>query len=111
MAMLLLLALPLVAPAFGQQAQHKLLLCCRMGGAHHCMTITISDSPMAHERCPAIPEASTAAHADSWIAGSEFSAEAVQSVEALRVRQVEAGYRISFHRSRQKRGPPAVRLS
>jgi len=48
MAMLLLLALPLVAPALGQGTQQHLLLCCRRG-AHHCVTIAISDSPMVHE--------------------------------------------------------------
>ena len=28
-----------------------------------------------------------------------------------RIRQIEVGYRISFHRSRQKRGPPTLALS
>jgi hypothetical protein len=110
MAMLLLLTLPLVAPALGQTAHQRLLLCCRMG-AHHCVTTAISDAPMVHERCPAVSQASVAGHEAGWMAADAYPAEHGTSVEAFKARQVEAGYRISFHRSRQKRGPPAVRLS
>jgi hypothetical protein len=110
--MLLLLTLPLVAPALGQSAQRRLLLCCKKGGAHHCPGITLpSDAPVLQGHCPALPKAPVAVHAGGWMAGVEAASGTREAVEALKVRQVEAGYRISFDRSRQKRGPPVVGLS
>jgi hypothetical protein len=110
MAVLLLLAFPLVAPAFGQTAPQHLLLCCR-NGAHHCMTITPVDAPMVHARCPAFPKAAVLGHTAAWMAADDDPSAVADSIAPLRIRQVEAGYRISFDRSRQKRGPPAVHLS
>ncbi len=109
--MLLLLALPLVAPALGQMAETRLLLCCRKGGAHHCMGGMPSDTPMVHQRCPVLPSTSMAAHAGGWIVGSGAVDTDGAQVAPMTVRQVEAGYRISYYRSRQKRGPPALVLS
>ncbi len=110
--MLLLLTLPLVAPALGQTAQQRLLLCCRKGGAHHCMSVMLpGDAPVLREHCPAFPKAPVASHAGGWMVGVTVASGRGEAVEALKARQVEAGYRISFHRSRQKRGPPAIRPS
>ncbi len=111
-AMLLLLTLPLVAPALGQTAQQRLLLCCRKGAVHHCMSITLpTDAPVVQEHCAVFPKASVANHAGGWMVGGAVADHRGEAVEALKARQVEAGYRISFHRSRQKRGPPVVFLS
>jgi hypothetical protein len=107
-AIMLLMSFQLIAPAFGQTPQAHLLLCCRHNGAHHCMTITYTEIPMVHQHCPASQGAATAAHASAWMIGSSHAASAADVVEKLKVRQVEAGYRISFHRSRQKRGPPVL---
>jgi len=114
-ALLFVLALPLVAPALGQSAQQRLLLCCRKSGAHHCITSATTEdglpAPTFRAHCPACPQSAVTGHAAGWMIGSAASAAAVAQVNPLRIRQVEAGYRISFHRSRQKRGPPAFVLS
>jgi len=113
--LLLLVAFPLVAPALGQTAQKRLLLCCRKGGAHHCLTSATTEdglpAPTLRAHCPATPNPAVTGHASSWIASSNQLSSIASDVSPLRVRQVEAGYRISFHRSRQKRGPPAFVLS
>ena len=113
--LLLLMALPLVAPALGQTAQQRLLLCCRKGGAHHCLTSATTDdglpAPTLREHCPATPNPAVAGHAASWLIGNASIRLTSDVITPLRIRQVEAGYRISFHRSRQKRGPPAFVLS
>jgi hypothetical protein len=109
--MLLLLTLPLVAPALGQSSQQRLLLCCRKGGAHHCLGITLpSDAPVLQGHCPALPKAPVANHAGGWMVGATVGEDRGEAVEALKARQVEAGYRVSSYRSRQKRGPPVQTL-
>jgi hypothetical protein len=110
--LLLLLTLPLVAPALGQTAQQRLLLCCRKGGAHHCTPAAPADgTPALRECCSCCPSHAVAGHADTWIAVAPTQRAGDDAIKALAVRQVEAGYRRSFHRSRQKRGPPAFVLS
>ena len=113
--LLLVLALPLVAPALGQTAQQRLLLCCRKGAAHHCLTSATTEdglpAPTFRAHCPATPSPAVSGHASSWIAATREADSTATDVAAMHVRQVEAGYRISFHRSRQKRGPPAFVLS
>ena len=113
--LLLFLTLPLVAPAVGQTAQQRLLLCCRKGGAHHCLTSATTEdgfpAPTLRGHCPAVPNPAVSGHASGWIAASDRLSSVASDVTPLRVRQVEAGYRISFLRSRQKRGPPAFVLS
>ena len=110
-AILLLMSFPLVAPALGQSPQAHVLLCCRKMGAHHCMTVTYTEIPSIHSLCPASLGASSTAHTAAWTIATQQETSAANTIEQLRVRQVEAGYRISFYRSRQKRGPPASVLS
>jgi hypothetical protein len=115
MFLLLFVALPLVAPALGQTTQQRLLLCCRKGGAHHCIaSATTADglpAPTFSGHCSAIPKPAVTSHATDGITGANLHISASSPISSLRVRQVEAGYRISFLRSRQKRGPPAFVLS
>jgi hypothetical protein len=108
---LLLLVFPLVVPAMAQSPQAHVLLCCRQHGAHHCMTITYTESPTLRRSCPAAHGASAVAHSAAWMIGAAHQTSAANAIEELKVRQVEAGYRISFYRSRQKRGPPASVIS
>lgn len=115
MAMLLLMTFPLVAPAFGQTAQQHLLLCCRKGGAHHCAASATMENglpaPMFRQHCPACPTPSAAAQAATSMIHANAQSIGMEIASQFRIRQVEAGYRISFYRSRQKRGPPAIVLS
>lgn len=111
--LMLALLLPLAAPALGQSAVATVPLCCRTHGAHKCMLHRSenNDSPMVAARCPMQTQQSAPGHAADWLVGGQRFDAAGTSVSALRVRQVEAGFRISFYRSRQKRGPPSTRTS
>ena len=68
-------------------------------------------SPRMHERCPNLPTGSVVSHAAAWLVPQATLAASLHTAEPLKLRQVEAGYRISHLRSRQKRGPPAVLFS
>jgi hypothetical protein len=114
MFLLLVFAFPLVAPALGQNTQKRLLLCCRKGGAHHCLaSMTMEDgqpAPAFRAHCPACSNPAVTGHGASWMNVSVQSSGTEQAVTSLRIRQVEAGYRISSYRSRQMRGPPTAIL-
>ena len=112
LALVLMLALPLAMPilALGQTSQARLLLCCRKGGAHHCMQVAASDGPVLSARCLAGSTDSTKTTVRVWEAFRSQADNKRGDVCALQVRQIEAGYGISFHRARQKRGPPASRI-
>ncbi len=109
--MLCLLALPLVAPALGQSASAQLLLCCRKNGAHHCNTPVPTDAPMLVAHCGACQSVASQASGRDGAAVSFPQHSIRYTALAFRTRQVQAGYRISFLRSRQKRGPPASLLA
>lgn len=114
-ALVLLMTLPLVAPALGQTAQQRLLLCCRKGGAHHCVASAMmedgSPAPTLRAHCLVESKPAVTTHADNGMIGAGNVSVASAEISPLRVRQVEAGYRVSFHCSRQKRGPPMAVLS
>ncbi|MGC2659873.1 MAG: hypothetical protein WA324_18090 [Bryobacteraceae bacterium] len=107
----------LVLPVFASSAELTLPPCCRKNGKHHCMmgrggelagaqaglaTITV--------KCPYCPYSTTASNAQfsSPAIGDAVFAGLVQhpAVSA----QTEAVYRISYERSRHKRGPPSLIL-
>jgi hypothetical protein len=112
--LLVLSSFPLVAPAALAGAKSNLPACCRRNGEHHCGAMdeaTASSGVAIHSvsRCPAFPLATTAP-ADARVAVLKNSAVifgAIVSHPAIYF-QTEASYRISFSRSRQKRGPPAL---
>ena len=111
--LLLLVVFPLAAPLFAASGEAQLPACCRKAGAHHCMmgAMDESEGPRVvayRDRCPAFPKGSMPSHTQDWsIAGPsvEIARFAVMNPS---LPQIEAQYRISFSRSRQKRGPPAV---
>lgn len=117
-AVLLVLAfsLPLIAPALASSfAEASLPACCRRNGKHHCMMpgmMTVSVPSKYHavsEKCPYSPSAGTALMLPHALAMDHNPASgAAQAGPAELVREAEAGYRISFHRARQKRGPPQL---
>jgi len=105
------LGLPLLASAISLSQQSQLPICCRRAGAHHCMDMAGIDmsskaAPAVRMTCPAFPRTAAQAQTGVW----NFDAPPVVSTsivsQATTVGQVEAGYRISSGRARQKRGPP-----
>ena len=106
---------PLVAPAFTASINEAdLPACCRRNGKHHCMMYAmmmgqIPGHPVFAEKCPYAPFAHLAILLfHGYPRHQPPAAAARRAVLAARIRQAEAGYRISFFRSRQKRGPPRL---
>ena len=102
------LMLPLLLPSAGAATPE----CCRRTGKHHCiMAGERSTDPgtsinTIKARCPYCPTmgSSTQAHAGSPGTSSAIFAGLVRHPAVSP--QVEATYRISHDRARQKRGPP-----
>jgi hypothetical protein len=113
--LLCVLGLPLCASALGLGQQAQLPICCRRGGVHHCMEMAGMDAasnkaPSVRMTCPAFPRMAAQAQTGVWSFDGAGPAAAMPVTQPAVVGQVEAGYRISFGRARQKRGPP-VRTS
>ena len=113
---------PLIAPALstGAMGQSTLPACCRRGGAHHCAmsaafrallqkqldgTTRIAAPP---EKCPYRPSSLAAAHPQTPTLSSSATYVAFALHEPSPAAQAECLRRISFDRSRQKRGPPSL---
>jgi hypothetical protein len=112
------LSFPLIAPSILAQTDSGLPACCRRNGQHHCAMpsmrtgdATPDTSPSIRAdlaKCPYGP-AGTSAPGESKVAPPRDS----QAIFALLFShpavptQTEAQYRVSFSRSRHKRGPPA----
>jgi hypothetical protein len=118
-AILLLIGLPILSPLFALSAtsEANLPMCCRRDGMHHCMLNMATQADPSgttigifKERCPSYP------HALSVTTHSPFTPDAAAAIFAALVAhpasvpQVQAKRRISFSRSRQKRGPPVSLL-
>jgi hypothetical protein len=105
------LGLPLFASALGLGRQAQLPICCRRGGVHHCMEMAGMDAasnaaPAVRMTCPAFPRMAAQAHTGVWSFDGAGAVSATVVTQPAVMGQVEAGYRISFGRARQKRGPP-----
>jgi len=115
-ALLLAFFSPLIAPVFTASINEtELPACCRRNGKHHCMMyrMAMGLAPWPYrtvqEKCPYAPFAHLSILLFHGYFNHERPAAGTHSaVLAARVRQAEAGYRISFFRSRQKRGPPLL---
>ena len=116
--------LPLIAPMLstGAMAQSALPACCRRGGRHLCSMSVAERAGMTGEqnsvaskavrfktpleRCPYRQNSLGAVHLQIFVPGAILA----HSTYGLRVpsaaAQAECLRRISFDRSRQKRGPP-----
>lgn len=106
----------LIAPLAFADPEANLPACCRRNGAHHCSTMSQPASPVEgvgfralHQVCPACPS-TTASASDAAVALLHSSGAIFAGLpsQASVLRQAEAHYRVSFSRSRQKRGPPVV---
>ena len=114
--LLVVFSFPLIAPALSVGAASNLPECCRRAGKHHCaMMVDEAASTTGisfravQPRCPLYPGAPSTP-ASEYVAalkGSSPIFAALVSYPCAQA-QTEAGYRISFSRSSQKRGPPAV---
>lgn len=112
--LLLVFSFPLIAPALTATPDDSSLpACCRRNGKHHCMMSGMmmgdtSSSFTVSEKCPYSPFAGVSLMLPHVFASGSRSANASHAPgPSAIVRDAEAGYRISFHRARQKRGPPA----
>jgi hypothetical protein len=115
--MLLLFGLPLLAPVWApDMAEASIPACCRRDGKHHCAMSGDMAQQQGHainviaEKCPYTPAVAPVFHLTTFSPASDavIFAEVVSHPAAHA--QAEARYRISFDRSRQKRGPPTVNL-
>ena len=115
-SLLMLFSFSLISPLLATDAlEASLPACCRRAGKHHC-AMQIADSEQGRnigivaEKCPYAPAAPAVMHL------SVFAPPAAEAVFAGLVghpavhAQTAAQYRISFDRSRQKRGPPSLIL-
>jgi hypothetical protein len=106
----------LVLPAFAASSGLTAPQCCRKNGKHHCQMHVAheSDSGPAFssiaEKCPCCPHATFALQAHSYIPSIAGSIYAALIQHPGVSPQTEANYRVSYDRSRQKRGPPLTVL-
>lgn len=115
--LMLLFSFSLIAPLFAPDAAAASLpACCRRGGKHQCAMLSGTGSQQGAsisilaEKCPYAPEAPATIHL-SIIAPSAGDAVFAGLISHPAVHaQIAAQYRISFDRSRQKRGPPSLIL-
>jgi hypothetical protein len=113
--LLAVFSFPLIAPAIFADVQSNLPECCRRTGKHHC-AMTMDEAPSTgvsfrsvQPRCP-LYSGALSTPAGEYVAILKRSGAivgALVSHPAIQL-QVEAGYRVSFNRSSQKRGPPVV---
>jgi hypothetical protein len=104
---------PLIAASSDPLSQ--LPTCCRVNGKHHCMMRIMQGDPggiqiSGPRKCPLFPKwrPMNALHNEATPTSvSVLFYAGLQSHPACHA-QAEAQKRISFDRSRQKRGPPAV---
>jgi hypothetical protein len=113
LSLLMIFSWMLIAPFFAPDAEASLPPCCRRHGKHHCSMRMMGQMPSNQtgfttvtEKCPYQTASTCAAHAPTIAAegGRRFYAEIVRHPAC--VAQTESLFRISFHRSHQKRSPP-----
>ena len=109
--LLALFSFPLILPMLRADAASSLPTCCRREGKHHCSMGSASTSQEGVSpippKCADYP--STIAVHGNWSPAFVKASESI-AVSLLSYPSVEAHsetqYRVSFSRSRQKRGPP-----
>jgi len=113
---------PMVAPALttGAMGQSTLPACCRRDGKHHCMmspearALLMGESTGAMrvgtppEQCPYRQHSLVATHLQVFTPGATATHAECLLHEPSSIAQAECLRRISFDRSRQKRGPPSL---
>jgi len=105
----------LIAPLAFVDADSNLPACCRRSGAHHCAmamdgstSATQPSFQSIRQRCPLFPAAAAACGGACTFLDDRTTNFALTVTHRSNRLQTEAFYRISFSRTRQKRGPPAI---
>jgi hypothetical protein len=108
--LLVLFGFPLIVPEIRAESEPKLHACCLRGGKHHCAEPSQETSgPSVREKCPDFPGASALPAFSNTILLNASQAYFSEIVKHPAIHpQTDALQRISFSRSRQKRGPPAL---
>jgi hypothetical protein len=108
----LFLIFTLAAPLLTVDASSSLPACCRRDGTHHCMlgmsngdTFGKTVSRIA-PKCPSFPKATARLGSHNWASAPASISSTPVFAHADSGPQTEARYRVSWSRSRQKRGPP-----
>jgi len=116
-ALLAVFSCLLMAPLFAADSDASLPACCRRNGKHHCAMRMAFDAWSQHrhfstveEKCPYAPLAAVAAHSSVFHAAPARLCFAEVVSHPAQAPQSNALRRISFSRSRQKRGPPSFSL-
>jgi hypothetical protein len=110
----MLVSWTLVLPAFSIPVESNLPACCRRAGKHHCTMDRAQAQQLGQSlatltvKCPYFPHFTMSGHHEAYTGPSAafFYAELV--CHPAQAPQTEADHRISFNRSRQKRGPPVL---
>ncbi len=117
-ALALLFSWLLIVPAFALPAAANVPACCRKGGSHQCTMHSSETSgseravQTVQAKCPYFCGSSaSASHVDSCAPTTRESVYAGLIRHPAVSPQTDASFRISYDRSRQKRGPPALILS
>jgi hypothetical protein len=112
--LLVLFGLSPIMPAF-PDANSKLPECCRRDGKHHCGVAEQQASPSGvvvkagWRKCASFPKGGAVpSHSKTvLLKASQASFSPILSSSVVEA-QIDAFYRISFERSHQERGPPAL---
>lgn len=113
-SLLILFGLPFALPLLGANAADaELPVCCRRNGKHHCaMMREFSPSKVSvgtvREKCPYSIAPPATIILPAYIPPASASIFAGVTRHPAVAAQVEAQFRISFDRARQKRGPPTI---
>ena len=120
--LVVLFSFSLIAPALFVDTESHLPACCRPGGKHHCammdremMALYAAAPPSSglavnavRIKCPLFPNGGVLLpHSGAALVATTQPGVSIVSQVETQVR-AEAGYRISFNRSHQKRGPPCL---
>ena len=116
-AMLLVLVLNGILPAFLADRGFDLPACCRRDGQHHCAMMDMLEKERgagpswrsAVRKCPMYPKSTQALFVGHWAALRHTAAAAgLIGKQQVSKAYTEVLYRISHSRTRQKRGPPSL---
>jgi hypothetical protein len=117
MLLVFVFSFSLIAPALFSDAESNLPACCRRDGKHHCGVMAdVAQTPQSglavdalRARCPLFPSGGAVVpNPEAALLAACQPAGIAISGQIAALAQADAGYRISFNRSHQKRGPPSL---